>query len=214
MTEGNAGTTNATLTIKLSSASTRPVAVSYYTADGDARQGVDYQTAAGRVVFAAGVTSKTVVVPVIGDALDEADETFAFLLADPLGAGVSRGRASVKILDNDPLPALSINDVSLTEGNTGTVNAVFTVTLSKASGRTVTVKYATADGTAVAASDYTAKPPTVLTFLPGQTTKTVAVQVLRELVKEPDETFFVNLSEPVNATTTDAQGVGTILNDD
>jgi hypothetical protein len=165
-------------------------------------------------VFAPGVTSKTVTVPVIGDVLDEADETFAFLLADPLGAGVSRGRALAKILDNDPLPALSINDVSLTEGNSGTVNAVFTVTLSKASGRTVTVKYATADGTAVAPSDYKAKPLATLTFLPGETTKTVTVQVLRELVVEPNETFFVNLSEPLNATLTDTQGIGTILNDD
>ncbi|HWT00738.1 MAG TPA: FG-GAP-like repeat-containing protein [Pyrinomonadaceae bacterium] len=214
VTEGNTGALNATVTIKLSSASTRPVAVSYYTADVGALNGVDYQTAAGRVVFAPGVTSKRVAVAVVGDALDEADETVAFLLADPVGAGVGRGRALVKIVDNDPLPALSVNDVTLTEGNSGAVNAVFTVTLSKASGRTVTVKYATADGTAVALSDYKAKPLATLTFLPGETTKTVAVQVLRELVTEPNETFFVNLSEPLNATVTDAQGVGTILNDD
>src|SRR5439155_7138425 len=93
------------------------------------------------------------------------------------------------ILDDDPLPSLSINNVSVTEGNSGTTSANFTVTLSAASGRTVAVNYATADGTATAPSDYVAIPTTTLTFSPGQTTKTITVPVNGDLVDETDETF-------------------------
>ena len=113
-----------------------------------------------------------------------------------------------------PPPTLSINDVSVTEGNAGTVNAVFTVTLSAASTQTVTVTYATANGTATAGSDYTAIAPTTLTFTPGQTSRTVTVTVLGDTVFEGNETFFVNLSNPVNATLADSQGQGTIVDDD
>ncbi len=118
------------------------------------------------------------------------------------------GRAPVATL-----PALSINDVSLTEGNTGTTLAVFTVTLSASSPQTVTVQYATADGTASAASDYTATSGT-LTFAPGVTSRTVTVAVTGDTRSEANETFFVNLSVPSNATIADGQGQGTIVNDD
>ena len=110
--------------------------------------------------------------------------------------------------------ALSINDVSVTEGNAGTTTATFTVTLNPAAAQTVTVDFATADGTATTAdNDYVAASGTV-TFPAGQTTQPVAVTVNGDTVFEPDETFFVNLSSPVNATIADGQGVGTILNDD
>lgn len=78
----------------------------------------------------------------------------------------------------------------------------------------MTVKYATANGTAAAPADYTAKALTMLSFSPGQTTKTVTVSVKGDLTVEPNETLFVNLSSPVNATISDNQGKGTIINDD
>ena len=87
------------------------------------------------------------------------------------------------------------------------------MSLSEASVQTVTVNYATADGTATAGTDYQSSSGT-LTFAPGQTTQTVRVQVNGETLNEPDETFFVNLSNPTNAETSDAQGEGTITNDD
>src|SRR5256885_363567 len=116
--------------------------------------------------------------------------------------------------DNDPTPSLSINNVTVTEGNSGTTNANFTVTLSAASSKTVTVNYATADGTATAPSDYVAIPTTTLTFSPGQTTKTITVAVNGDIVDETDEAFVVNLSSPTNATLSTATGTGTILDDD
>ena len=108
---------------------------------------------------------------------------------------------------------LRINDVSRTEGNTGTGAATFTVTLAPASTCTVTVRYATANGTAVTGSDYTAASGT-LTFAPGQTSKTVTVNVAGDAVLEPNETFTLNLSAPTGATLFDGQGLGTILNDE
>jgi len=99
------------------------------------------------------------------------------------------------------------------EGNSGTTPFVFTVTLSAASASTVTVNYATADGTATAGSDYLATSGT-LTFNPGVTTQPITVSVIGDTTVEPNETFFVNLSSPSNATIATGQGTGTIVNDD
>jgi hypothetical protein len=111
------------------------------------------------------------------------------------------------------LPTLSVDDVTVTEGNSGTVNATFTITLSPASSLTVTVLAATADGTATAGADYTAVSQTV-TFAAGQTSQTVSVPILGDTVVEGTETFLVNLSGATNATITRAQGIGTIGDDD
>ncbi len=111
------------------------------------------------------------------------------------------------------VPGLTIDDVTATEGNTGTSNAVFTVSLSAASGLPVSVAYATANGTAVAGSDYTARSGT-LTFDAGVITQTVSVPVTGDTLVEPNETFTVGLSGAVNATIADGQATGTIVDDD
>jgi len=110
-------------------------------------------------------------------------------------------------------PGLSVDDPSVAEGDAGTANLVFTVTLAPASAQTVTVDYATSNGTATAGADYTAATGT-LTFTPGQTSRTVTVTVLNETVVEPDETVILTLSNPSNATIGDATGTGTIQTDD
>ncbi len=111
------------------------------------------------------------------------------------------------------VPQLSLDDVSVTEGDQGTTTATFTVSLSAASTETVTVSYATANGSATAGEDYVATNGP-LSFAPSERTKTIAVTVNGDEVVEPDETFLVNLSGPTNATIADGQGVGTIRNDD
>ncbi len=109
---------------------------------------------------------------------------------------------------------LSVNDVNVTEGNSGaTTNAVFTITRSNGTGA-ASVKYLTTGGTATAGTDYTAVPLAVVSFAAGETSKTVAVKVLGDNTKEPNETFFVKLSAPTGATIADAKGIGTIVNDD
>jgi len=110
-------------------------------------------------------------------------------------------------------PTVSINDVSVTEGNSGTVNATFTATLSASSTASATVRYATAAGTATEGVDYVRRSGTI-TFSPGQTSRTVSIVVNGDTTFEPDETFLVNLSTPVGLTIGDGQGVGTIVNDD
>jgi hypothetical protein len=134
-----------------------------------------------------------------------------------LDLATTSGDVSVLLNDHNwpnPLtPTVSVNDVTVTEGNAGTGAAVFTVTLSAAASQPVTVAYATANGTATAGSDYRATSGT-LTIPAGQTTGTITVLVNGDRLGEPNETFFVNLTSPTNATITDGQGVGTILDDE
>jgi hypothetical protein len=189
------------------------VTVDYATADGTAVAPADYTATTGALSFPAGTTTLTVIVPVVGDLLDEANETFLVRLSSPAGALIGDAQATGTIADDDPVPAVWIDDVSLAEGETGTTLAGFTLSLSAPSGLVVGVAATTADGTATAGSDYTPGTSTVV-FAPGGTVATLNVPLRGDRVWEADETLVVNLSSPVNATLADAQGVGTILNDD
>ena len=110
-------------------------------------------------------------------------------------------------------PELTVTDVRVVEGNSGTKNLTFVVRLSAPSGRTVTVNFATANDSATAGTDYTARSGTI-TFLPGWTSQNVAVTISGDEGVEADERFWLNLTSPTNATLGDTQGAGRILNDD
>ncbi len=110
-------------------------------------------------------------------------------------------------------PTISIGDASVTEGNSGTAQLVFTATLSGRSVHTATVDYATVDGTAQASSDYTAATGT-LSFPKGVTSQTVSVSVNGDTEGEGDETLAVQLSNPVDSVIGTAAGTGTIVDDD
>jgi hypothetical protein len=216
ITEGNNGTSNAIFTVGLSQASNQPISVQYATADDTAKAGSDYTATSNTLSFAPGETSKTITVPIVGDTVAEATETFKLNLSNPTNATIGDGQGIGTITDNDAAsvsPRISINDVTITEGNSGTSNAVFTVSLSQASNQAVSVNYATANGTATAGSDFTATSNT-LSFAPGETSKTITVPIVSNTVAEATETFTVNLSNPTNATIQDGQGVGTILDND
>ena len=145
---------------------------------------------------------------------DYADTTGGlFTEADSDGTGSGRGfRDAITACGGSGF--LSINNVSLTEGDNGTKNATFTVTLSAASTSPVTVHYATSNGTARAGSDYVAVPDTLITFAPGQISKTIDVSIIGDTTVEPNATFAVNLSNATGATIADAQGIGTITDND
>lgn len=216
VSEGNSGTANAVFNLTLSQVSASTVTATFSTGGGNATAGVDYNSATGTVTFLPGSTSASITVGVLGDVLDEANETFNVTLANPSNAAISDGTGQGTITDDDPTPSLSINDVTLAEGNSSTTNFVFTVTLGAASGQQVTVAYTTAAGTgnaATAGTDFVAQSGT-LTFGAGATTQTITIAVNGDVAFEPDENFNVNLSNPVNATIADATGVGTITNDD
>lgn len=211
--EGNAGTTTMSFAVTLSAPSGRQVTVAYGTADGTASAASDYTAASGTLTFDPGATSATVNVTVAGDTLPESTETFAVNLSAATNATIADAQATGTITNDEPLPSLAIAGASVAEGNAGTASAVFTVTLSPASSQTVTVNYASANGTASSASDYTAASGT-LTFAAGETTKTITVAVNGDVLYETDEQFVVNLTGAVAATIATAQGVGTITNDD
>jgi hypothetical protein len=189
------------------------VTVNYATASGTATAGSDFTATGGTLTFATGETSKTVSVNVLGDTTYEADETLYVNLNSPTGAGLMFSQGQGVIWNDDSYPTISVGDVSLAEGNSGTSSMNFVVTLSNPAGQLVQANYATADGTATAGSDYTAAAGTV-SFAAGQTSRTVSVLVSGDTVYEPDETLYLNLSSPVNTTIADGQGAGTISNDD
>jgi hypothetical protein len=216
ITEGNTGTTLASFDVQLSQASSKTVTVQYATANGTATAGSDYTAIANTLSFAPGETRKTITVSVKGDTAVESNETFLVKLSGATNATIARAQATGTIINDDlvaTLPYLSIRDVTVTEGNSGTTNAVFTINLSARSTRTINVNYATANGTATANSDYISKSGT-LSFAPGETRKTVAVSVKGDTTAEPTETFLLRLSNATNATIADNQGVGTILDND
>jgi chitinase len=132
---------------------------------------------------------------------------------DVVTANYGWNTMSVLLNGASPLPSLSIGDLTVTEGNSGTRAATFTATLSAASTRSVTVAYATADGTASAGSDYRATSGT-LTIPPGRTTGTITVPVTGDRLRESNETFSVNLSGATNAVIADGQALGTIVDDE
>ncbi len=111
-------------------------------------------------------------------------------------------------------PRLSIADVRVTEGDAGTANVLFPVTLSSAAASPVSVLYATGDGTAKAPGDYLATSGTLL-FAPGETAKSIPVPIVGDLILEPDEeTFTVTLSSPVGAVLNRARATGTIVDNE
>jgi hypothetical protein len=210
--EGNAGTTQATFVVALSAASSQTVSFSYATAAGTATADTDYVTKTGNDSIAPGQTEKPIVVLVNGDTVDETQETFFLDISNVQNATVSSSRGNGFIVDDDG-PTISINDVSVTEGNSGTKAATFTLTLSGASVESIAVRATTAPGTATAATDYSSLNQVVI-FNPGTVTRTLDVTILGDTALEQNETFFVNLSEPFGTSINDGQGAGTILDDD
>ncbi|MCX7013787.1 MAG: hypothetical protein NTW86_14750 [Candidatus Sumerlaeota bacterium] len=213
--EGDAGSSQAIFTVALSSVSGWPVTVDFATADGGAEAaGGDYATASGALLFPPGVASLQVPVAVHGDVLNEGDETFYLDLSNPAHVTIDQGRGVATIEDDDAAPTVSISDASVVETDTGQANAAFTVALSGPSGLPITVDYSTVDGTAVAANgDYVAGSGTI-SFPPGTVSKTVLVACVGDSYDEFDESFSVDLSDPVNTSISRGRATGTIVDND
>jgi hypothetical protein len=211
--EGDHGVSHAVFSVALAFPLAQEVRFDYATANGTASAGSDYLAAAGTIVLLPGETSQTIAVPVIGDLRNEFDETFYLNLSDPVNVVLGDVQAIATIGNDDPLPSLSVSDAVVLEGNAETRTLSFSVHLSQASGKTVTVDYATADGTAAAGSDYLAKSGT-LTFLPGAISHTVTVTVTGDALVEGNEAMLLLLAAANNASIDDDQAQGLILDDD
>ena len=184
--------------------------VSYATLNGTAGAG-DYASASGTLVFAPGETTKTVTAQTTEDSIYEPAETVLLTLSSATnGATIADSQGVGTIINDDAAPSFAINNVARQEGQSLT----FTVAKSSATAFTHNVSYATANGSAVAGSDYVARSGT-LSFAPSEMSKTFTITSVGDSVYESNETFFVNLSNATNgATIADSQGVGTIINDD
>ena len=209
---------SAVFSVRLSGESTATVTVGYATEDGTADAGSDYTAGSGTLTFESGAREQTIAVAVIDDSEEEGSETFTVRLSDVRNATLLDGEGTATIRDDDGdgspqppgLPTLAINDVTVAEDGG---SAVFSVRLSGESTATVTVGYATEDGTAHAGSDYTAGSGT-LTFESGAREQTIAVAVIDDSEEEGSETFTVRLSDVRNATLLDGEGTATIRDDE
>jgi chitinase len=190
--------------VNLDKPSTKTITVNFRTTDNTATSGEDYVSRTGTLTFLPGQVSKTVGVKVNGERIVENDEYLYLYLDQPANATISNPWGQGKIINDDvnDFPQVSVKEVSLTEGNSGTTNAIFAVSLSKASTQNVTIDYQTSDYTALGGSDYQAKSGTI-TFLPGQLTKNIAVPVIGDTVPEPTEYFLLGLANAVNANIQD-----------
>jgi uncharacterized repeat protein (TIGR01451 family) len=217
LNEGNAGTTSFTFTVSLSApAGAGGVTFDIATADGTAVAPGDYtaKSLTGQTI-PAGSSTYSFTVLGNGDTTPETNETFLVNVTNVTGATVTDGQGQGTIQNDDAAPNLTINDVSLNEGNAGTTTFTFTVSLSAPAGAGgVTFDIATADSTAAAPGDYTAKSLTSQTIPAGSSTYTFDVLVNGDVTPESTETFLVNVTNVVNAIATDGQGQGTIVNDD
>jgi hypothetical protein len=200
-------------TVRLSNASEIPISVDYATLALGSLAGVDFEGRTGTLTFGEDETMKQIVIPIVRDRKHEALERVMLKLSNPVELVLANTDALGDIIDDDPAPTVSVSDVSVVEGNTGFATALFRVTLSEVAGKLETVSYSTANGTAMAGSDYTAVSG-VLTFLEGVTELTVSVPVVGDIDVESAETLVLNITSVGDATVEKGVGVATIVSDD
>jgi hypothetical protein len=214
--EGNSGTTTLNVPVTLVPSSSTAVTVNYATGGGTATAGSDYQPASGTLTFPAGSTTQNVPITVLGDTTPESNEIVVVTFSNAVGATLLTPIGQGRILDDDNPAQISIDNPSTFEGNSGTTDLTYTVTMSRPSGSAVTIDYQTTGGTATPGTDYTAiAAAQTLTIPAGSTSGTIDVSVNGDTTVEADETVIVTLSNPSpNTAIASGTGVGTIIDDD
>ena len=216
--EGTGGTTPISFTVTRVGDSSQAGTVDYavtFAGGGFSADAADLASPlTGQASFAPGETSRTIILDIAADANPEADEAFTVTLSNPSAGTIGDGTALGTIINDDGAPPLvTISDVVQNEGNSGTTSFTFTVTRTGGTGA-FTVDYATGGGTATANDDYQSTDGT-LSFIAGENSKTVTVNVNGDITGEQAETFNVTLSNPTGfAVIADPTGAGTIQNDD
>ncbi|MFY2762878.1 Calx-beta domain-containing protein [Arenimonas sp. MALMAid1274] len=217
--EGDTGTTTANFVITLSAPSASPVTIQTTTMSGSAFAPADFVARTVTTLIPAGQTSATIGVQVRGDNLVEQNEVFALNITSASGARVRDGQGVATITNDEPIPDLTIADVTLDEGNAGTTNAVFTVSLSQVSGTPVTFDansfiYAPGPNAATENSDFTPIALTGLTIPAGSTSTQFTVPILGDTTVEQDESFIVRISNNTASNLLDNRSNVWIDNDD
>lgn len=217
LVEGNSGTNDMVFTVRLFPPAPNQVTVSFTTLNGTATGGgssADYVPVSGLLTFPPGATNQIIRVGIRGDVLYELTETFSVSLNSPVNAFFEDSLATGTIPNDDPIPSVSVANVSVTEGNSGFTNAIFQVHLSTNAGVAVSVAFSTVNGTAREGSDFTGTNG-IVTFPAGslQLTRSVPVAIRGDTNVEPDESFQF-LFSVTNATALNTQAVCTIIADD
>jgi Calx-beta domain/Carboxypeptidase regulatory-like domain/Beta-propeller repeat/CarboxypepD_reg-like domain len=213
----------ANVTVLRTGGSSGVLTVNYATANGTAIAGQDYTATSGTLTFNAGESSKTIQIPITDDSTTETDEAFTVTLSNTptlenLGAP---SILTVNIQDRSTVPFLTISSPSVIEGNTGTTTDMFfTVSLSAATGRTVSASFTTANFGAFGGvscnnpgTDYE-MDARLFTFQPGASTFTIPIKICGDTSAEANEQLRVVLSNASGATILGPQGVGQIVDDD
>lgn len=211
--EGNL-TRSQNITVNLSTASSTAVEVHWQTIDGTALAGSDYVASAGTLTFAPGETTKTIAVTILGDAVEEGDETFSLQLSQAGSTPIHRDTAVVTLTNDDFDPSLRIVDASVTEGHQA--NGTFlsmSVTLQPPASQEVSVLVTTSNLSALAGEDYSSSNQ-VLTFAIGETVKQVSIPIIGDIVQEGPETFLVTLSQAQGAAIRKSTALASIYDDD
>ena len=204
----NAGTM--TFTVTLDASAPYDSVLAYTTTAGTATAGSDYTDVTNVLTIASGLTSGTIDVPILDDAVYEGDETLTLGLTPVSGVTVGDNQGTGTITENEPVPSITVDDPAVAE-NGGPMT--FTISLDTVDAVDVTVDYTTSDNTATAGSDFTAVTGTA-TIPAGSTTTTVDVPLLDDAVYEGDEGLDLDLSNASNGSLVDSQGQGTITEDD
>ncbi|MCB9946704.1 MAG: S8 family serine peptidase, partial [Rhodospirillaceae bacterium] len=223
VTEGNSGSANAVFTVTLSEAADAAVTVDYATvAGGTATAGADYTSVSGTLTIAAGATSGSILLPVLGDTVSEGSETVTLRLSNVSGAELAGGGSTLSvtatILDNDPVVSIAAASADKDEGDTGTTAFTFTVTRLGGAAAAFTVGYVVtgSGGSPADAADFGGSlPGGTLSFAANEMSKTLTIQVSGDTDYDPDEAFTVTLVNPTGgAAIATASATGTIRNDD
>lgn len=211
--EGNAGTIPANFPLTVSNSINRQITLSYSITSGTASPGSDFNGSTTPVTIDPGGVTGNVVVQINGDQTYETDETFTINITTSLNAFILNSQVLGTIVNDDPLPSISVSDASIAEGDTGTRGVVFNIALSNPSFQSISVTATTSDNTAAAGSDYLARSGSI-TFNAGQVAAIFTVFVNGDTLSEPSETFVLNLANATNATISRGRAVGTIFDND
>ncbi|PKO15832.1 MAG: hypothetical protein CVU39_09930 [Chloroflexi bacterium HGW-Chloroflexi-10] len=215
VTEGNTGTSNATFTITLGYRISSDTQVDYQTNIGSAGN-TDFDDQSGILTIPTETLSKTVSIPIYSDLIDEIDEEFYLQLSDPVNAYLGDASGTCIIVDDDAPPVISVVAGEVIEGNIGTTDLIYTITLSAQSEKNIQFTLTTQDGTATANLDYLSSTGLV-SFSPLERqamVKTITTTVIGDFMDETDETIQVSISDPENATLGNAAATLTIVDDD
>ena len=211
--EGDTDPGALTFVITLDQPSVLPVSVEFMSFDNTAIAGTDYTALVPEaLVFAPGETVRSLTLSLTGDTVNEIDETLSVVLSEPVNAAIADGTGIGTIQNDDT--QLRITDEFALEGESGTRDLVFSVTLTSPHPERIAVNYTVQNATATNGQDYLAAASGTLSFAPGETSQAIVVAINGDLLAEPTETFSIVLSDAVNAAIDRAVGTGTIVNDD